>query len=305
MNGTIEVTTAPGADNAVWFVVPLPIAADVAPAARVAPAAAMPARRILVADDNRMNQIVIDGLLRRDGHDVVLTSDGAQALAALQTQNFDLVFMDLQMPTMDGLAATQAIRSANERINAVPIVALTANTRTQEIDMCRAAGMNDYLAKPIDPQLLRSTIAKWTPDADAPPSVRPTSNEQRTSAPLSAGPIVENKPGSSTAASIVAEILDGERRAFSEFLGMAIDVIEVDLQRIARSIQTHDVTVAAEAAHRLTGTCGSIHAARLRMVSSSIEEAARAESWSAAGGLYEELRTWVGVLKSFSGSLPK
>jgi CheY-like chemotaxis protein len=81
-----------------------------------------------------MNQIGVEGLLRRDGHNVVLASNGAAALAAIRTGDFDLVLMDMQMPTMNGIHATRAIRESNGRMSGVPIVALTANALGREVE---------------------------------------------------------------------------------------------------------------------------------------------------------------------------
>jgi len=121
--------------------------------------------RILVADDVYMNQILVEALLKTAGHEVTLVANGAAAVEAVQARDYDLVLMDMEMPVMDGIAATQAIRRLGERVRDIPIVALTANAMAEEIARCRAAGMNDHIAKPIDREILLATVAKWSGQA--------------------------------------------------------------------------------------------------------------------------------------------
>jgi signal transduction histidine kinase/AmiR/NasT family two-component response regulator len=118
-------------------------------------------RRILVVDDNPINQIVIQALLKKDGHEVVLVSDGAQAVEAVQAGDFDLVLMDMQMPVMNGVDATLTIRRLAGSVHDIPIVALTANAMIEDVQRCHDAGMNGHLAKPIDRESLRRALIVW------------------------------------------------------------------------------------------------------------------------------------------------
>ncbi|MBL9135330.1 MAG: PAS domain S-box protein, partial [Verrucomicrobiales bacterium] len=117
-------------------------------------------RRILVAEDNEANQFVVRELLERVGATVVIAEDGHQALERAGTGDFDLVLMDMQMPGMDGLEATRRIRSQYPELT-LPIVALTANAMRSDLDACLAAGMNDYVSKPIERAALFGTLARW------------------------------------------------------------------------------------------------------------------------------------------------
>ena len=117
--------------------------------------------RILVADDNIVNQRVAVGLLERRGHEVTVVSTGAEALEALQTATFDMVLMDVQMPVMGGFEATAAIRANEARSgHHLRIVAMTAHAMSGDRERCLAAGMDGYLAKPIDPAALFAAVEK-------------------------------------------------------------------------------------------------------------------------------------------------
>ncbi len=119
------------------------------------------AGRVLVAEDNPTNQKVIARMLEKWGCKYHVVADGNEALAALQEATFDLILMDCQMPEMDGYTATRTIRIWSGPQRSIPIIALTANVVQSEKDKCRAAGMEDYISKPIDPKVLEATLRKW------------------------------------------------------------------------------------------------------------------------------------------------
>lgn len=126
-------------------------------------------KRILVAEDNRINQIVIVRLLEKLGHRADVVVNGREAVAALHERSgYDLVFMDCQMPGMDGYAATVEIRKGEGAARHVPIVALTANAMKDDRDKCLDAGMDDYLSKPITIESLSASLERWriVPDAE-------------------------------------------------------------------------------------------------------------------------------------------
>ena len=116
--------------------------------------------RVLVVDDNAVNQSVARELLEATGAQVTLAGDGQQALDLMQTLEVDCVLMDMQMPVMDGLEATRRLR-AQQRLRRLPIIAMTANASTQDRRACLAAGMNDFVSKPVEPKRLLDIVARW------------------------------------------------------------------------------------------------------------------------------------------------
>ena len=117
--------------------------------------------RVLVAEDNDLNQKVVSGLLGVQGIAPTIADNGAIALSLARSQTFDLILMDVQMPVMDGLEATRALRALPTCAD-VPIIAMTANALAGDRERCLAAGMNDYLTKPIDPPLLFDALQRWS-----------------------------------------------------------------------------------------------------------------------------------------------
>jgi len=139
------------------------------------PVMASPAAReaerlhVLVAEDNPVNQRLVETLLNLAGHGCVIVGDGVAAVQAVQVENFDLVLMDIRMPEMSGLEATRAIRSLGDAYADLPIIAMTANSEEDEADNCAAAGMTGYLPKPIDRQrfiALLDSICRQKASAD-------------------------------------------------------------------------------------------------------------------------------------------
>ena len=165
MGGTLSVKSKVGSGSEFYFTISLPYGKPVETHEHDVSAQTFANTRFLLAEDNLLNAEIATDLFAAIGAQVELAADGAQAVELFmnsQSGYFDLILMDLQMPNMDGLEATKSIRaSSHPEAKSIPIIALTANTFQEDRDMTRAAGMNDFLAKPLDMEQIHVVLQKW------------------------------------------------------------------------------------------------------------------------------------------------
>jgi PAS domain S-box-containing protein len=166
MSGEIDVESRVGEGSKFWFVLPLRImtseseqVSGSASALKLAPTGKT--GKILVVEDNATNQLVITKMLQKMGHECDLADHGEAAIAMVQATHYDLMLMDVAMPVMDGLSATRAIRALGSDYADLPILAMTAQSMQGDRERCLAAGMNDYLSKPVNRELLQRALAHW------------------------------------------------------------------------------------------------------------------------------------------------
>jgi signal transduction histidine kinase/CheY-like chemotaxis protein len=168
IGGTIRVESEPGHGSLFEFIVPYDSAPDAVEARAVKPVS-FAARRVLLAEDNVVNQKVASRLLEKSGHSVIVVSNGKEALAAINRESFDVVLMDIQMPEMDGFETTARVRAreANQARH-LPILAMTAHAMSGDRERCLKAGMDGYVSKPMHLAELLQAIADATtqPQAD-------------------------------------------------------------------------------------------------------------------------------------------
>ena len=156
MGGEMQLESEPGKGSRFWFDVRLPVVEMPAEEPRVVAVAPEPPRdpvrlRVLVAEDDEVNQFIIENLLEMEGHACLLAVNGRDAVDAARDGDFDVIIMDMQMPVMDGLEATRAIRRLGGRYGGIPVIALTANASEEARRECEAAGMSHFVTKPMDP----------------------------------------------------------------------------------------------------------------------------------------------------------
>ena len=232
--------------------------------------AALRGTRLLLVEDNEINQEVAAGLLLDAGFVVDIAADGQQAVEMVQKADYALVLMDMQMPVMDGVTATRAIRQLGGRYVQLPIVAMTANAMRDDQERCIAAGMVDFVSKPIDPQDLWRALLRWvTPrrgDAAPVPAARAA---QPFAAQL---PAVEG-----------LDTVQGLRRVLGKpeiYLSMLrkFEANQGDAAlRIAAAVQAQDWAQAELLAHTLRGVAGNIGAMDLHAQAGVLENALRAQ----------------------------
>ncbi|HNW93687.1 MAG TPA: response regulator, partial [bacterium] len=232
--------------------------------------------RLLVAEDNAINRTVIGRMLDKLGYRPVIVSDGEQAVAAVRTGDYDLVLMDAQMPVLDGLAATRRIRSTAERQPV--IVAVTAGIAEEEQRACREAGMDDYLAKPIQPAALQEMLRCWQQRLQAGPIARAVTP----AAPAAVGP--QPNAAASAPAVLVPDSLQEMLTSGPDGIAVVRELIDLFLRETPETLARMQLlSVRGEAdelgrsAHALKGACGVMGAREMQEYARQLEECARGQ----------------------------
>ena len=251
---------------------------DVRGAAR-APQAAAPeidlssihGARVLLVEDNELNREVAIGLLEDAHLSIDQAENGAVAVQHLSKMDYDLVLMDMQMPVMDGITATKAIRS-NPRFASLPIIAMTANAMDRDREMCLAAGMNDHLAKPIDPDKLFAALLQW---------IRPLAASAAASGPAASASVTISLPSAPSDDLIIPGIdvatalkrTGGNRKRYESLLQRFADSQSHVLGDIRVALAANDSPTAQRIAHSLKGASANLGAKALAEVAAAAEAA--------------------------------
>jgi two-component system sensor histidine kinase/response regulator len=258
-----------------------------AAASRLGTGGAVTRQRVLLVEDNVVNQRVAIGLLERRGHEVTAVGNGREALDQLDAVSFDVVLMDLQMPVMSGLAATAAIRERERTTGGhVPIVAMTAHAMAGDRDRCLASGMDGYLSKPVDPQLLFAAV------------------EQH--AATVAVPVTSAAVAIFDMEALLGRV-GGDRELMIEVIRLFLEDYPSRLRNIGVAMEANDADAVRIAAHALKGAAGSLGAVAVYETSSALEQLGGEGRLDAARAVWERLLidvdTFVAVVRPLNRAI--
>lgn len=274
MGGEIGYTDNPGGGSIFWLELPCGEAnADAADQAKLAAAISEhPALRVLIADDDPLNRDIASHFLTLAGYEVVCVGNGAEALEMAATETFDAILMDVRMPLMNGLEATRRIRALPAPHGMVPVVAMTAQAFTEQVEACRQAGMDYHIAKPFSQDGLLNTLAGIVASrrsTDAKPASAPEKQADTAAEPEE--PIFDE-----AAFRCICGVLPPEQLA--EDLRILVARAEALLSRLQMREAAGNLPELAEAAHKLAGGAGTfgflLLAARARQFEAAADAAA-------------------------------
>ena len=225
--------------------------------------------RILLVEDNEINQQVAQEILEKAGFVIDIAEDGRQGIVAVQKKTYDLVLMDIQMPIMDGYEATKAIRK-NPKFNDLPILAMSANAMTQDRDESMAAGMNDHVAKPIELQQLFAALLKWIKpgDREVNPGIRQKAlgNEEKIELPDKL-PGIDMKTG--------LRRVGGNKKLYRNLLIKFHRDNQDITEQIQKALKEKDNELAQRLAHTVKGVAGNIGAGDVQKAAEVVELAVK------------------------------
>ena len=284
MTGKITVKSTPGAGSTFQLSLPLRVPATAPNVARdhtepAVPTAqsasrrhrSIPAMRILLADDNEVNQKFMASLLRRRSHHVTVVGTGREVLAALADAPFDVILMDVQMPDLGGFETTALIRGMEEGTSRhIPIIAVTARAMVGDRERCLAAGMDDYLSKPVHLGDLYEALARWAPGGQQAPTK-----------------VACGAPAVDRAA--LMPLVDGDEALLAELIA----VFSVESQRllgeVRKAVEARDARATQAAAHALKGAAANLRVTAVSHAAAVLERMADAGKFDSAASALAKL----------------
>jgi signal transduction histidine kinase/DNA-binding response OmpR family regulator len=246
--------------------------------------------RILLAEDNLTNREVALRLLLNMGLHADAVGDGAEALQALATTAYDLVLMDVRMPVMDGFEATRQIRSLQSAAldHNVPVIAMTANAMQGDRERCLAAGMNDFVSKPVSKKALQSALAKWL-RRNNPSSVAAAFIQLVASGTMGPASKTEEREPTVFDREAMLERMEGNEKLLGVIVETFLDDIPLQIQILKDLLAAGDARGSGRQAHTIKGAAASVSGEQLRAVAAKMEAAADAGEMDSFAALVEEL----------------
>jgi signal transduction histidine kinase/DNA-binding response OmpR family regulator/HPt (histidine-containing phosphotransfer) domain-containing protein len=248
--------------------------------------------RILLAEDNITNQKVAIEMLKKLGLHANAVANGAEAVKALEMIDYDLVLMDMQMPEMDGLEATQIIRDPESAVrnHDIPIIAMTANVMQGDREKCINSGMNDYISKPVTQKALIEKLVQWLPSEEAlhtfksvaiPPLPEPTIDKQT---------LVYDRDG-------FLERMMGDAEMVQMIIGVFLEDIPKQIESFRTSLEAGDKETIERIAHSIKGAAANVGGEALRELAAKIEKACKNGNFESISGSCPQLESQFNRLK--------
>jgi CheY-like chemotaxis protein/HPt (histidine-containing phosphotransfer) domain-containing protein len=251
-----------------------------------------PGARLLLAEDHPVNRKLAKTLLERAGHSVDLAENGRQAVEAAERTRYAAILMDVQMPEMDGFEATRILRSRELPGEHLPIIAMTAHAMKGDRERCLAAGMDDYVSKPIQPEELFAALARQVP---APHSPTDSSKPEA---------VIESPDAPINMAAALPRFGD-DQGLFLELLAEFTQRLPEDIGQLEAAVRAQDASDLTQAAHKLKGACATFGAEALTRLAQTLETSARSNDLTNAGDLLESIKAESGRLLAYQARLAK
>lgn len=239
---------------------------------------------VLLVEDNELNKEVAIGLLEHVGIEVHCAANGVEAVEAVAQHQFDAVLMDVQMPVMDGYTATRVIR---QRLNGqpLPILAMTANALSGDREKCLAAGMDDHIAKPIEPDALYATLQRLIQPREGIEAMSPADTVHSESIDEEIPCLPEHLPGIDQATGLL--YVNGNAKQYAKLLRQFRDKYNRFVEELSDSLAANDLETAGRAAHTLKGVTGSLGASKLFKVATTLDAAFKENDLDTVSSLIE------------------